>query len=306
MTWNPNWITSEGKGKLLKPALNELRGALNERGVAVDRNNDPGEIFTNDIIPSDWFFFFQSGIDDILDRYANHTDSSGDWTGQDDIPLWTEADMLTAIGDAERIPAPTDPLISARWMFQQYKILNLLRWVRKVIGYMQGSQDRIGRGSSSISPEIAVNLAIIQLESTPFSPTSASLSVKNRTRFNSFSNEYECRIDQSIGKLETDFDYTSVDLQSSIDFYLSGAGNNLYGNFSPVFHPLQGKLNTAITTPEGFGERDTGLLAHDQFDQFDLNFDVGSIGTNFVNTIIGRGRAAEKFDGENGFQFRDW
>ena len=48
--------------------------------------------------------------------------------------MWNEANILTAIGAASRIDYPSS-LPNAAWAEQQYKILNLLRWVRGAFIY---------------------------------------------------------------------------------------------------------------------------------------------------------------------------
>lgn len=62
--------------------------------------------------------------------FVKHTDSGGDWTGQTQILVWTEADMLAAIGAEERIVLYPLSVLSAEWCYQQYLMLNLLRWTK--------------------------------------------------------------------------------------------------------------------------------------------------------------------------------
>jgi len=129
MTWATNWDSSEGKGKLLKSALNDLRGAMDERCDAVGRTvpaNCP-VIATGDLVLSSWFSAFQSEMSTLITTYIDHTDNGGDWDGLATIPNWTVANILTELGET-RVDAPTDPLISAPWLYQQYKLLELLRW----------------------------------------------------------------------------------------------------------------------------------------------------------------------------------
>jgi len=131
--WAANWETSEGKGKLLKPALNDLRGALDERLVAVGRRTMPilcPEITTGSIVSPLWFSTFSDEIDELIWNFADHTDNAGEWTGISSVPNWTMANILAVIGDAERVDVPNDPQCCAKWIYQQYKILNQLRWMR--------------------------------------------------------------------------------------------------------------------------------------------------------------------------------
>jgi hypothetical protein len=144
MTWDSNWVSSEGKGKLLKVGLNNLRGAINQRmeGANLTLSGSVTTISSGELIPSSWFSAFQSEINRLFDNYINHNDNGGNWDGiapASAAPLWTEASMLTQIGAASRVAAPTDPLISASWMYQQYKIINQLRWRREYRTGFSGS-----------------------------------------------------------------------------------------------------------------------------------------------------------------------
>lgn len=77
----------------------------------------------------------QSAMTDLMNcgpwlAFVKHTDSGGDWSGQNIyiIPKWTEADMLAAIGAEERLVLYPLSVLSAEWFFQQYQLLNLLKW----------------------------------------------------------------------------------------------------------------------------------------------------------------------------------
>ena len=91
------------------------------------------------------------GIHD-MNNYLKHTAATGgDFTGLDskagNFPTWSESDMLAAIGAEKRIAVPSllAPL-SADWFFQQYQLLNLMRWINwsplldvKYTSYTRGS-----------------------------------------------------------------------------------------------------------------------------------------------------------------------
>jgi hypothetical protein len=71
----------------------------------------------------------QSTVSALITSFVKHPDNGGNWAGLTSIPNWTEADILTAIGDDERIPAPARASeLSAEWLYQQYEIINLLLW----------------------------------------------------------------------------------------------------------------------------------------------------------------------------------
>lgn len=70
-----------------------------------------------------------SKIDQFLTKYADHTQATaGKFVNFDDIPLWTESSILTAIGDASRVRGVFCDI--AEWIKQVYKILNQLKWLR--------------------------------------------------------------------------------------------------------------------------------------------------------------------------------
>ena len=75
------------------------------------------------------------GIHD-MNNYLKHTAATGgDFTGYEHyyFPPWNETEMLAAIGAEKRIAVPSllAPL-SADWFFQQYQLLNLMRWINRI------------------------------------------------------------------------------------------------------------------------------------------------------------------------------
>lgn len=102
--------------------------AVNERCLAAGRSLLSDDIRLYAIEP---LSTVQNKITQLIEDFVNHTDNGGNWHGQADsnIPMWTEADILTYIGATERIVLP-DRLdeLSVEWLYQQYEILNLLLW----------------------------------------------------------------------------------------------------------------------------------------------------------------------------------
>jgi len=60
--------------------------------------------------------------------YVNHTDNAGNWHGESSIPEWSEATLLSALGDATRLPTTTRH--TAAWLRQQMRVIDLCRWTR--------------------------------------------------------------------------------------------------------------------------------------------------------------------------------
>ena len=113
--------------KLLYPGYEMLRKALVERCnaalytvPATLTERAAGTIYDG------WLDAYQATMTDVLRLFVDHTDSGGNWDGQNvAIPLWTEPGLLAAIGAASRISTGI-PL--AAWSLQQYQLLNMLRW----------------------------------------------------------------------------------------------------------------------------------------------------------------------------------
>ncbi len=74
----------------------------------------------------------QSAVTTLIsyNRFARHTDE-GRWGTiySPAIPLWTEADLVTATGASKRL-VPDRLEIMGEWLFQQHQFLNLLRWTK--------------------------------------------------------------------------------------------------------------------------------------------------------------------------------
>lgn len=141
MAWASNWDTSEGIGKLPLVGLNELRDVLDVCLDVLDRSLDSNiyEITDGRLIKTSWFSSFQSAVTSLYTysvsypkRFIRHDKAQTTTNGITfcDYEAWTEPTILTAIGDSARLPAPNDWKLCGPWMYQQKKILNLMRWVR--------------------------------------------------------------------------------------------------------------------------------------------------------------------------------
>jgi hypothetical protein len=80
------------------------------------------------LVGAAWFTAFQSAATNLIPQYANHQTSGGDYSGLTAIPMWSEADILTAISASARIAAPGGGKLTAAWAYQQFLMLNKLRW----------------------------------------------------------------------------------------------------------------------------------------------------------------------------------
>lgn len=115
----------------LYPYLEALRLALVERMTIMGET--PAAALTAELTPlqtpsAAFFSAFQDAISGELSSGAWINHVIGNFDNFTDFSYWNEADMLAAIGDAERVPAPGRlGVVSAAWVQQQYKILNMLR-----------------------------------------------------------------------------------------------------------------------------------------------------------------------------------
>jgi len=342
--WAANWETSEGKGKLLMPALNDLRGALAERCAAANRTVSAlcPEVGTGDIILSSWFSAFHAQITYLIPLFANHLDNDGDWTGistpdgwtrndnpAQSLPAWSEATILTAIGDPIRIPAPRDPLISATWMFQQYNILNLLRWARHKLLRYDSAQDRRGNPTE---PPWDWSFAAVKPRFNAAVWTSGALGVYEQPYYlyhGPFLGEYEMDAKKFNGKVTLTNPDAST-LQRSTDFYYSLVAGipsrstddrlRAIGIFGL---PLDGHDGDARIYGGGFtlpvkhlktsNAESGGLeIVSDDYlingiadivcnhDQPDMSISAS------LQVSLARIGAILKFDGANGFQYKNW
>jgi hypothetical protein len=72
-----------------------------------------------------------SKITTLIPYFVNHTGgSSGDFSGETSIPMWSVATMETHIGSTRPIMNIVEP-ITAEWIAWHYACLNLLRWTIK-------------------------------------------------------------------------------------------------------------------------------------------------------------------------------
>lgn len=66
----------------------------------------------------------------IASYFVNHTIQNGDFSGLSTIPMWTIKDMLEYLGESELLqPQPHSPDNNA-WAAQMYRLLNLMRWTK--------------------------------------------------------------------------------------------------------------------------------------------------------------------------------
>jgi len=110
-------------------ALRTLTAAVNERSRAVDCTDIamPSPLQS----PLTVTAALHARIRAVMLLYVNHRyGNSGDFSGLDEIPMWTP-EMMSAALDEALLDAPKTINELREWVFQQYRIINLLRWTKQ-------------------------------------------------------------------------------------------------------------------------------------------------------------------------------
>lgn len=136
---NNNHIFDFGTDKVLSgtPAATNNKEWGKQKGLFYFDENNNGQLDDNEAVWKDNssgilndMQAFHSTISSLIPGFVNHTDNGGNWDGQTTIPNWTEATILTSIGDASRLAISQLSPDTKAWFVQQYKILNLLKWTQ--------------------------------------------------------------------------------------------------------------------------------------------------------------------------------
>lgn len=125
-------------GRLAWRYAEALRQALHERFEFVHDYQIPvisklyAPLTDGRRITDAWIAEFDAYMTALFDEwFVNHTAGGGAWHGVADpalfAPPWTKADLLALCTEATRISTRR---LSSAWAFQQYELLQLLRWTR--------------------------------------------------------------------------------------------------------------------------------------------------------------------------------
>ena len=297
-----NLSDGEFANKQLFTTMTGLRNALKERLNAIgDTLSGSVTVPEHNKLPTkSWLNSFQGDMSSAIARYINHTDNSGDWEGESTIPDWTENSIIAAIGDPERYSVPDIPL--AKWAKQQYDIINLLRWATGVSArQVPWKQKEVTPGSGSWADVV-----------TAFNNASYVNSTTNLRIFRRRKNSggggtidhvkifYTLTRQDDSGQFGADYDLyqkftlnngnTSVDIYSSADGYLQDKHYKQETGSFAVSTYSQSSAEKAVTidySEPGTEDKDIGLVA---------STNQLSTGTTLVL----------KFDGANGFEYKDW
>jgi len=132
-----DWSSADAiRGYPLRPHAEAVRQAIAERYLATGTSVPAALSVAVPLMGpafAAWAAAVQAAITDRMAAFVNHLDSSGDWSGQDTVPLWNEAAILANLGISRLDPGGFP---SADWIFQQRQVLNLLVW-NKISGTNQ-------------------------------------------------------------------------------------------------------------------------------------------------------------------------
>jgi len=275
----------------------------------------------------------------LLSSYINHTTLP---TDSEIIPVWTENALEEVLGE-ELINLNRLMTFSAEWAYQQYRIINLLKWKKadaQIYG-IDGAYLSNSGGNSLVSVSDAVNEAISDFpydEGGGTSIGSSSVIVANRRTSDELraARIWKSRIARNDGH-KTIYVYSSLDydLEADIDIVVFPVRT------TSVF--LQDN-ETHVTTINDFWDGGIGLIENrynviktsslkiispgesnieiEPLDDWDFppapdEPSVYGPPPNYIQTARGfvltttdsgwkMPYSAVKFDGANGFKFRDW
>lgn len=304
MAWNAQWTGAQWLNMLPSGPLEDLRLALKERSDAAGASMPTGwgASFTtgNQLPTADMFAAFQAAMTALLDYYIDHTTS---WEGTTSEPtIWTSSTISALTTATTRLPAPTSGyLIPRPWLVQQYELLNLLRWIR--IYKFDTPQPPAWRSPSETGLQLGAGAATWADAKTAFKArtwTSSGGRYNTLTAhfmdfsFNISGNSYQLGITEAIAQ----------SLQYSAEAYWKESGGYVFEALGP--QDQEGKWNLLHTLPEGNGNRNFDLISEatfetaiDAFTEPDWHM-RGSY--SHANDCI----LVAKFDGANGFTYKDW
>lgn len=132
MAWDANW-TGEGKGKLLKRTLNQLKAALQERLDATGRPLPANitAVDSPDFIFTDWIDAFHTEMTTLITKFMVHTATFINTSAI--ILNWTVETITAQTDEGSRVAKPTDPLLGRKWYWQQRQMLDLMLWTQELI-----------------------------------------------------------------------------------------------------------------------------------------------------------------------------
>jgi len=322
MTWDTNWAASKAVGKIPRNALNQIRNCLNERAnTSTFAITIPAALGINTLPTESWFDEFQLAMTVLFTRFADHTQAvGGSYNGQASVPQWTEANITALCDVTARLPAPDYKTIPTNWIWQQYQMLNLLRWARMVGGNVSAwnREYRVGTDSASFANAATAYNAAAWVSTNPINDIGFDDRQWCALAYWSNSGPTPYRVRRNRVQPQMD---TNNTLTKDVDFYYGignpgGAGGGItYGSFFNA----NGESVTVNTMYEDTPAALTGTAV--QTIQAGTPFTGNNTTPGYTNAVahavnpvnegwkIGQSptfTAVVKYDVTNGFTFKDW
>ncbi len=298
MSWNPKFLTGDVISGTHVVLINNFIDAYRQRRARVSGVPFIPYFSAGDLL--DYLATVQSSMTTLISRFVDHTFNSGNYAGETSIPHWNSTSLMAHLGES-RLPAPATADLINDWLMQQYRIINLLRW--------------ISRNTNTSTPSDAFRNA-----STPYaggSPTAGELAThvsdwassswgagSGLAREGAKSGYSGGFINSQRTKLNHRITYTYSVGAIEVDVYdeiFNGNGGTLDttelgGNYNPgEFAKMYGDLSITFS----------GLTIIQVGDIEAIPNKYASSGS-FGWGALPNGRFVLKFDGVNGFTFKDW
>ncbi len=129
ITLSPQHLIMSG----LAAALNERRAIVYQSAITPPVPLSPSfDYYGTRTYPYKvWFAAFESALNTTIPKYVNHTVNGGCFTGLASIPMWTKKAIYEYLNETEIVYSDCilAPLLWSRYLFQKYRVINLLRWI---------------------------------------------------------------------------------------------------------------------------------------------------------------------------------
>jgi hypothetical protein len=232
----------------------------------------------------------------LIPKFVNHADNDGDWSGQTSIPLWDAAAMIALCDVTTRINAPANSIKAAAWCYQQYQMLNLMRWIKHQLVNYNTSQARSGMSGNYADALTAYNAA-----------SWATNNVSNLT------STYTTNLGSPPGTFKQIFNRrksftitgVSIGFQAAIDFYLMLSKPTTLSEYSSS----DGYARDTYFKPFSYAEQDVSSNINTDTVELGVAPDTSSTsgtGCVLLLTSTDQKMVVLKIDGANGFTFKDW
>jgi len=274
--------------ELLNPCTIE---SIKEKDSATSRTvpvllSDP----YNPIRPNwDYVSAIHAEVTALIPLFVNHllpTATPGNYNGETTIPMFTEATILTAIGDSGRI-VPTHLSTLSAWYFQTRKILDMMRWGRNAINPI------IYRSKTSDwQPDWASALSVFI--STPWT-NSGSAVVRHNAGYSTGVGKYVNRNSVKVSYSNTTAYNIACDLYNVATKDIAIYENNDFplAIEKKLFNFLTAEISANNNYDFIVGDTNTVTITEPMASGSNKGWDTG-----MIFTLI------KKFDGPNGFKFK--